>query len=63
MATITITATAPQAARVVHCVGVRLGLGRDATLTEIHDYLVEYLKTTVKVVEQAETALTSLDLT
>lgn len=47
----------------VHCVGVRLGLGRDATLTEVHDYIVEYIKTTVKVVEQAETVLTSLDLT
>ena len=63
MAAITITATAPQAARVVHCVGVRLGLGRDATLTEVHDYLVEYLKTTVRVIEQSEAVSTSLDLT
>ena len=63
MASITVTATAPQAARVVHCVGIRLGLGRDATLTEVHDFIVEYLKTTVRVVEQSEAASTSLDLT
>ena len=63
MATITITANAPEVARVAHCVGVRLGLGRDATATEVQQFLIEYLKTTIKVVEQSEATLTPLNLT
>ena len=63
MATITITATSPQAARVVHCIGVRLGLGRDATLAEVQAYLIKYLKSEVRTVEQSESALVPLDLT
>ena len=63
MATITITATSPQAARVVHCVGVRLGLGRDATLAEVQAYIIAYLKSEVRMVEQSESAVASLDLT
>lgn len=63
MAVITINADATQAARVAHAIGAELSLGRDATLGEVQNYLITYLKETVLRVEKREQATAPLNLT
>ena len=47
MATLTITTSAEQAARVAEAFGVILNLGRDATGPEIKQAVVNYIKSVV----------------
>jgi hypothetical protein len=67
MPTITVTATAGQAASVQHDVGKALNLGRDATLAEIAQYLrdnLEALHRQITINEaNAALVLTPLNLT
>lgn len=44
MATLTITTTAPQDARLGPAWGAKLGLGRDATVAEVKAYLIKVLR-------------------
>ena len=61
MATMTITVTAPQAARAATAIGKRLGLGRDATLEECRLYVIEELRKVVLFEERRalEVAITA----
>ena len=56
MATITITTTTAQDARIVAAFGERLGLGRDATGPEVKAELVELIKAIVKQYEERQAA-------
>lgn len=44
MATLTITTTAPQAARVAEAFGKMLNLGRDATNNEVKEAVIAYVR-------------------
>lgn len=52
MATLTITTTAAQDARLVVAFGAHLGLGRNATAAEIKADIVQYLVRVVKANEE-----------
>lgn len=66
MPTMTITTTAPQAQRVATALGAYLGLGRDATASEIKAHFIEQMKELVLAHErrlqkaEAEAALPPL---
>lgn len=69
MTTLTINATASQAARVVHAIGRHFGYKnpdgtpRDATVVEVQQVLIAYIKGIVRGIEQAEKVVEPLDLT
>ena len=48
MATLTITTTAPQDARIVAAFGKRLNLGRDATLAEVKQQVIAFITNAVQ---------------
>lgn len=52
MATLTITTTAGDAARVAAAFGARLSLGRDATAAEIKQQTVQFLRGVVQEYEK-----------
>lgn len=51
MATLTITTTAAQDARIVAAFGKRLGLGRNATGAEVKAAIITYIKNMVQMQE------------
>ena len=67
MATVTITTTAPQDARLAPAYGAKLGLGRNATTAEVKAYLIGVLQADVRNYEfqiaQAAIATSSFDPT
>ena len=63
MATITLTASAPVASRVVAAYGLHLGLGRDATLQEVHDEIARQTIAFVKHIERQTAAVSDLEIT
>jgi hypothetical protein len=56
MPQITLTASVPQSALVVHAVGVAMGLpgGRDVTIAEVQQFLRDYLQSVVWQVQRNE---------
>lgn len=54
MAQITINTTPAQDARLTHCFGIYLGLGRDATGAEVKKALTDWMEVTVRKVESDE---------
>lgn len=56
MATLTITTTSEQDARIVVAFGHRLGLGRNATAPEVKAAIIGYLKSVVLDYEQRAAA-------
>lgn len=60
MATLTITTTAAQDARIVAAFGKQLGLGRDATLAEVKAAIIQYVTNAVQAQEQITAAATAL---
>lgn len=52
MATLTITTTAPQDARIVAAFGTYLGLGRNATAAEVKQEVINYLTLLVRAQEE-----------
>jgi len=54
MAQIIINTTAAQDARLTHCFGVYLNLGRDATGQEVKRALTDWMEVTVRKVESDE---------
>lgn len=56
MASVTITTTAPEDARIAPAFGDFLGLGRNATAPEVKTALVAFLKNTVLSYEQQQAA-------
>ena len=69
MATLTITTTAAQDARIVKAFGARLGLGRNATGLEVKANVVQFLRDVVHQMEQqaavqaAAGGVTPMDIT
>lgn len=63
MAQIILNATAPMAQRVVTAFGARLGLGRDATVQEVKQYLIDHIKAVVDQAEREAISQTPVDLT
>lgn len=69
MATLTITTTSQQDARIVAAFGAELGLGRNATAAEVKAAIINYVKTVVYEREKAaarvsaEAAVTTIDPT
>ena len=61
MATITITTTAEQDARIVAAFGDRLGLNRDATGAEVKADIIQTIKTIVLQYEQRIASQTAID--
>lgn len=58
MPTLSFTVDAGQATRILHCLGIAMGLNRDATLQEAKDWLVHILRDAVKSVEDQQATLT-----
>ncbi len=54
MATMTITTTAPQDARIVAAYGSMLGLGRNATAAEVKADVINYIRTSVQSYEKQQ---------
>lgn len=52
MASLTITTTAQQDARIAPAIGSILGLGRDATLAEVKSFMIDYLRGSVQDYER-----------
>lgn len=61
MATVTITTTGPQDARLAPAFGDKLNLGRDATVAEVKAWLIAELQAVVRDYEfrQAQAAITT----
>lgn len=57
MATVTITTTAPQDARLGPAYGDKLGLGRNATVAEVKAYLISVLQADVRNYESVQAQL------
>lgn len=61
MATLSITTTGPEDARIFAAFGKQLGLGRDATGPEVKAAIIRYVKDTVRNTEtQAAIAVVSV---
>lgn len=60
MATITITTTAAQDARIVKAFGTYLGLGRNATAAEVKAEIIAFLRLTVQAQEEAAATQTAI---
>ena len=56
MATLTISTTAPQDARIVKAYGAKLGLGRNATGAEVKAHIISEIVQAVEQFEHAEQA-------
>lgn len=54
MATLTITTTAQQDARIVKAFGAHFNLKRDATGPEVRAYIIDYIKSIVRTQELRE---------
>ncbi len=54
MATVTITTTAAQDARLAPAYGAKLGLGRNATVAEVKAYLISVLQADVRNYEYVQ---------
>lgn len=54
MPTISFTVDATAAARLAHAIGIDLGLNRDATATEVRQFIVDKLKALVRSIERKE---------
>jgi hypothetical protein len=52
MASITITTTAPQDARIAPAIGSLLGLGRNATVPEVKAYIIDGIRQSVQDYER-----------
>ena len=63
MPTITLTASAPVAARVVAAYGLHLGLGRDATLEEVRAEIATQTIALVKHIERQTSTVADLEIT
>lgn len=59
MATLTITTTAAQDARIAAAFGSQLNLGRDATGAEVRAAIIAYVRNTVLAYEQTQAVRTA----
>jgi hypothetical protein len=63
MPALTVTATAQQAARIAHAIGVADNLGHDASVAEVQTNIQNHLRGLVIAIERQEAAVPAVDLT